>query len=67
MELMANSLGLGVLYSGFFIACSKINPKIRKILNLPKGHKPVTCMVIGYPNVKYQRTALRKKLKSQVL
>lgn len=60
MEIMAESLGLGVLYSGFFIACTKLSPKLRRILDLPKGHKAVTCMVIGYPKVKYRRIPGRK-------
>lgn len=67
MELMAESLGLGVLYSGFFIACSRINPKIRMMLKLPKGHKAVTCMIIGYPDVKYKRIAPRRPLKVKEL
>lgn len=60
MEIMANSLGLGALYSGFFVACTHINPKIKSMLKLPKGHKAVTCMIFGYPDVHYQRTAPRK-------
>lgn len=60
MEIMAESLGLGVLYSGFFIACTKLSPKLRRILDLPKGHKAVTCMVVGYPKVKYRRIPGRK-------
>ena len=60
MELMAYNLGLGVLYSGFFVACTKLSRKLRKLLQLPKGHKVVSCMVIGYPDVKYQRVAPRK-------
>lgn len=67
MELMAESLGLGVLYSGFFVACSKLNPKIRGILNLPAGHKVVTTMVIGYPDVKYRRIPGRKTLNVRTL
>ena len=63
MELMAESLGLGVLYSGFFILCAKVSRKIRNILNIPKGRRPITCMVIGYPTVKYQRTVPRKAAK----
>ncbi len=63
MEIMAESLGLGVLYSGFFVACAKINPKIKSMLNLKKGYKVCTCMVIGYPDVKYYRVAPRKELK----
>ena len=60
MELMAYNLGLGVLYSGFFVICTKLSRKLRKLLQLPKGHKVVSCMVIGYPDVKYQRIPPRK-------
>ena len=67
MELMAESLGLGVLYSGFFVACTRLSRKLRKMLDLPKGHKVITCMVIGYPAVKYQRIVPRKPLQSRTL
>ena len=67
MEIMAESLGLGVLYSGFFKACAGLSPKLRKLLDLPKGHKVVTCMVIGYPAVKYQRIVPRKPLQVRKL
>lgn len=67
MELMAESLGLGVLYSGFFVMCTRLSRKLRRLLSLPKGHKAVTCMVIGYPAVKYQRIVPRKPLKSKTL
>lgn len=62
MELMAESLGLGVLYSGFFIVCTKLSAKVRNLLKLPKGHSAKTCMVIGYPDVKYHRIPGRKPL-----
>ncbi|MDP0494150.1 MAG: nitroreductase family protein [Fusobacterium sp. JB021] len=61
MELMCNSLGLGSLYSGFFILACKNNDQIRKFLNLNKNEKIINCMVIGYPDVKYLRTVPRKK------
>ncbi|MBQ6150201.1 MAG: nitroreductase family protein [Mogibacterium sp.] len=67
MELMAESLGLGVLYSGFFVMCTRISRKLRKLIRLPKGHKVVTCMVIGYPAVKYHRIVPRKPLQSRTL
>ncbi len=67
MELMAESLGLGVLYSGFFVACSKMSRKLKKLLELEKGYDVVTCMVIGYPDVKYHRIAPRKDLKVKKL
>ena len=67
MELMAESLGLGVLYSGFFIVCTKLSRALQKLLALPKGQKAVTCMVIGYPAVNYQRIVPRKDLKVRML
>lgn len=61
MELMAEALGLGTFYSGFFTAAVNISSKLRGLLNMKKGEKVVTTLVIGYPNVKYLRTAPRKK------
>lgn len=61
MELMAESLGLGVMYSGFFIAAAKLSPKISKMLPTPDGHSPVTCLVIGHPAVNYERIPPRNK------
>ncbi len=63
MELMAESMGLGVLYSGFFVAAAKLNPKIGSMLNTGKGQSPVTCLVIGYPDVDYERIPPRNKAK----
>jgi len=67
MELVAESLGLGVLYSGFFVICARLNAKIKAALELPKGDKVVTCMVIGYPDVKYHRIVPRRELKVKTL
>lgn len=67
MELMAESLGLGVLYSGFFVAATVLSGKIKRTLDLPKGHKVVTCMVIGYPDVRYHRIPGRKKAEIRIL
>lgn len=61
MELMAESLGLGVLYSGFFIAAAKLMPKISKKLRIPDGQDPVTCLVIGHPDVNYERIPPRNE------
>lgn len=67
MEIMAESLGLGVLYSGFFVACTRFSRKLRKLISIPRGQKVVTCMVIGYPAVKYHRIVPRKPLQSRTL
>lgn len=67
MELMAYSLGLGVLYSGFFVACAKLSRKLRKLLQLPKGHKVASCLVIGYTDTLYRRIPPRKPLQAKLL
>lgn len=60
-ELMAASLGLGCLYSGYFTACAAGSEKIRSLLGLAPGEQVVRCLVLGHPDVKFQRTAPRKK------
>lgn len=60
MEIMTNALGLGTFFSGFFALAAKGNVKIREVLELEGNKEIVTCMVIGYPNVKYFRTVPRK-------
>lgn len=61
MELMAEAMGLGTLYVGFFTVAAKRDKRIRKELGLTKKENVVTCLAIGYPDVKYMRTVPRKK------
>jgi nitroreductase/NAD-dependent dihydropyrimidine dehydrogenase PreA subunit len=61
MELMTNALGLGTFFSGFFVRAAESNEKIKEFLGIKGGKQIVSCMVIGYPNVKYLRTAPRKE------
>lgn len=62
MELMVNSLDLGTFFSGFFQVAAKDNKEILDFLKI-KDTNIASCMVIGYPNVKYQRTIPRKEAK----
>ena len=59
MALMAESHGLGVLYSGFFATAVKYSFKLRKKLKL-KNSKVVAALVLGYPNVNYHRTVQKE-------
>lgn len=56
MSLMAESFGLGVLYSGFFTEVVKYSLKLKKLLKLKPKEQVVATLVIGYPDVKYRRT-----------
>nr|WP_255416535.1 MULTISPECIES: nitroreductase family protein [unclassified Halanaerobium] len=61
MELMANALNLGVVFSGFSVTAAEDNQEIKDFLNLKENKVLVTVMIIGYPDVEYQRTVPRKK------
>ena len=60
MELMAQSLGIGVFYSGFYTMIVPLSGKLKRKLHVRHGEKVVTTLVLGYPAVKYQRTAQRE-------
>ncbi|MGL4344974.1 MAG: nitroreductase family protein [Cellulosilyticaceae bacterium] len=60
MALMAEASGLGVLYSGFFAAVANRSPKLRRALGFENKEHVVTALVLGYPAVKYKRTAQKE-------
>lgn len=62
MEFVAEANGLGVLFSGFFTMAANMSSKIKKALDIPKGKKAITTLILGYPKVKYHRFAQREKL-----
>lgn len=67
MEFVAEANGLGVLFSGFFTTAAGASGRIRKALGVPSGKKAVTTLVLGYPAVRYQRSAQREALDVQYL
>lgn len=62
MEFVAEANGLGVLFSGFFTMAANASFRIRKALKVPKGKRVAAALVLGYPNVKFLRSAQREKL-----
>ena len=60
MELMAQSLGLGVLYSGFFTFAVRQTSELKQMLSVEQGEDIVATLVIGHPAVEYKRTAQRE-------
>ena len=63
MELVANGLGLGMLYIGFFVRIANANPALREYLGLSETDHVATAMSIGYPDVTYYRSVPRKPAK----
>lgn len=62
MEFVAEANGLGVLFSGFFTTAVNASCKIKRALNIPKGKRAAMTLVMGYPAVKFLRSAPREKL-----
>lgn len=67
MSLMAESHGLGVLFSGFFTVVANNSAKIKRMLKLKRKQKIVATLVIGYSSVKYRRTAQKEEAKVKYL
>ena len=61
-ELMAGSLGLGCLYSGYFTACAGLSRPIQEHLQLKQNEQVIRSLVLGYPDVRFRRTAPRKPI-----
>ncbi len=59
MELTAQAHGLGVLFDQYLSYAVQFNREALKWLGVPRGRTLVT-MLLGYPGVKYCRTAPRK-------
>ena len=62
MENMAVALGTGVLYNGFLARVTDINEDLKKWLGL-EGKQIQACMLLGYPDRSYRRTAPRAEAK----
>ena len=59
-ELMVNALGLGCVYVGFLEIAGRTET-VRDYLALEPGRKIVCSLAVGYPDVRYFRTAPRAK------
>ena len=60
IENMAVSSGLGVLYNGYLARIAEANEELKQWLGI-KGKTIKACMLLGYPERIYARTAPRKE------
>lgn len=66
MELAAVSQGLGMMYNGYLTRLTGLSDRAQEFLKTEE--KPIAvCMLLGYPDVKYVRTAPRKKVNAIIL
>ena len=67
METQAESMGLGVLISGFTIISLRLSCKARRIVGLQRDERPIACLVLGYPVLKHRRIPPRKPANVKIL
>lgn len=60
LELAAVAQGLSVMYNGYMVRAANMVPGASEWLQM-EGRPVSACMLAGYPDVTYQRTAPRKK------
>lgn len=59
IETMANALGMGALYNGFLARIADANEELKKWLGI-EGKTIKACLLLGYPDRNYKRTAPRR-------
>lgn len=66
MELLAQTMGLGCLYSGYFCAVASA-PAVQELLQLPPDRQVVRCLVLGHRDIRFRRIAPRKPADVRIL
>lgn len=60
IETLANALGMGALYNGYLARISDANEELKTWLGI-EGKTIKACLLLGYPDRTYRRTAPRKE------
>lgn len=64
MGLLARTMGLEFTYIGLFELASKSYQPMVEELNLPPGHEVTSCIILGYPAMRFLRTVDRNPIKT---
>lgn len=59
LDIVAPVFGLGACWGGIFMHAVNNWEPLRAALDLPPGHVPVHCLMLGYPGIPYQRPPKR--------
>ena len=60
-DLIADSMGLGCCWAGYFIFAATFFSPMIEALSLPEGHQVYGALMLGYPRYKYQRIPVRNE------
>lgn len=59
LDIVAPSFGLGACWGGIFMQAVNNWEPLRAALDLPPGHAPAHCLMLGYQAIRYQRPPQR--------
>ena len=65
MGLLARTMGLEFTYIGLFELASKSYEPMIEELNLPPGHEVTSCIILGYPAMRFLRTVDRNPIETR--
>lgn len=66
IEMMATTMGLGVMFNGYLVRIAEANLDLKKWLGI-ENETICACMLLGHPKQKYCKTAPRKKADITIL
>ncbi|GHU64479.1 reductase [Clostridia bacterium] len=61
MDLFGSAKGLSACMIGFFRLASEISPAVRQALKIQDGESVLATLAVGYSDVRYRTTKLRRK------
>ncbi len=67
MTLLAHALGLGTCYIGYAVESINRSSSIKAYLGIPSGNRIHAVLAAGYPDVKFEKPALRKKYSARII
>ncbi len=67
IALMAHAMGLGTCFIGYASETLNRSKKIKMRVNIPQKNRVLAVLAVGYPDVAYERFALRKNYRVQFI
>ena len=67
LELYAQSLGLGTLWTDAALTTAREIPAVMEALQIPDGYSLAYVMLLGLPAIKYQRTVQREAARFKII
>ena len=63
LELALPTLGLGACWAGFAMRAASASAEVRAAFGVPEGLTPFAGLMVGLPELKYQRVPARRELR----